>query len=181
MTDERPTSVSEEGEGLAPPVLDLIAAICLVALSVWVMVEAARMEVPGTLATAPGLLPFLTAASLCVMAIGLSWLALRRRAAETAPVLAPPSAPEVRRTLMLFAVLGCYLLGLDVLSFQHAVVIAGARVVLGSFELVSIVVLTILLAMFWGRSLAACAAVAVGWILALSAVFRYVFGLPLPG
>jgi hypothetical protein len=35
--------------------------------------------------------------------------------------------------------------------------------------------------MFWGRSLALCVLVAAGWILALSAVFRYVFKLPLPG
>ena len=77
-TDPQP-AISEERSGQAPPVLDLIAAAFLVALSILVMIGAARMEVPDALATAPGLLPFLTAASLCVMALALGWQALRRR------------------------------------------------------------------------------------------------------
>ena len=179
-TDQQP-AIGEEGSGYAPPVLDLIAALCLVALSVWVMIEAARMEVPDALATAPGLLPFLSAASLCVMAIALGWLAVRRRVAARPAVIPPGQAAEVRRAAVLFAIVGCYLLALEALSFEYALRVAGTRLVIGSFELVSIVVLTALLGMFWGRSLAWCVLVAAGWILALAAVFRYVFRLPLPG
>jgi hypothetical protein len=179
-TDQQPT-IGEEASGYASPVLDLIAAACLVALSVWVMIEAARMEVPDALATAPGLLPFLSAASLGVMAVALGCLALRRRAAGITVAGAPGHGAEVRRAAVLFAIVGCYLLALQVLSFDYALMIAGTRLVIGSFELVSIVVLTALLGMFWGRSLALCALVAAGWILALSGVFRYVFKLPLPG
>jgi hypothetical protein len=179
-TDPQP-AISEEHSGYAPPVLDLIAAASLVALSVWVMIEAARMEVPGALATAPGLLPFLSAASLAVMAIALGWLAWRRRAAGITVAGPPGHGAEVRRAAVLFAIVGCYLLALQVLSFDYALSVAGTRLVIGSFELVSIVVLTALLGMFWGRSLALCALVAAGWILALSGVFRYFFKLPLPG
>lgn len=179
-SDQQPT-IGEEGSGHAPPILDLIAALCLVALSVWVMIEAARMEVPDALATAPGLLPFLSAASLCVMAIALGWLAVRRRAAASTAAKPPGHAAEVRRAAVLFAIVGCYLLALEVLSFEYALRVAGTRLVIGSFELVSTVVLTALLGMFWGRSLAACALVAAGWIVTLAVVFRYVFKLPLPG
>lgn len=181
MTDEQPTGVSEERSGHAPPALDLIAAVCLVALSVWVMLEAARMEVPGTLATAPGLLPFLTAASLCIMAIALALLALRRRAAGARIADATQDSSELRRALILFAIVGCYILALEVLSFEYALMVAGERVAISSFEVVSIVVLTTLLAMFWRWPVATCATVALAWILVLSAVFRYVFKLPLPG
>jgi hypothetical protein len=83
-SDPQP-AISEERSGQAPPVLDLIAAAFLVALSVLVMIGAARMEVPDALATAPGLLPFLTAASLCVMALALGGQALRRWPGAAAP------------------------------------------------------------------------------------------------
>jgi hypothetical protein len=179
-TDPQP-AISEERSGQAPPVLDLIAAGFLAALSVLVMIGAARMEVPDALATAPGLLPFLTAASLCVMALGLGWQALRRWPGAAAPEGVAPDASEVRRTLMLAATLGCYLVALQVLSFEYALVVAGQRLVVGSFELVSTIVLTVLLAMFWGRPLLACLAGSAGWILALAAAFRYLFKLPLPG
>src|SRR5919106_6878053 len=108
-TDPQP-AIGEESSGYAPPVLDLIAAACLVALSVWVMIESARMEVPDALATAPGLLPFLTAASLCVMAIALGWQALWRRRGAAALEGEAPGAAELWRTLTLAAVIGCYLL-----------------------------------------------------------------------
>jgi Tripartite tricarboxylate transporter TctB family len=178
-TDPQP-AISEERSGQAPPVLDLIAAAFLVALSVLVMIGATRMEVPDALATAPGLLPFLTAASLCVMALALGWQALRRWPGAAAHEGAPDPA-ELRRTLMLAATIGCYLVALQVLSFEYALVVAGQRLVVGSFELVSTIVLTALLAMFWGRPLLACLAVSAGWILALAAAFRYLFKLPLPG
>lgn len=181
VTTDPPQAISEESAGHAPPILDLIAAAFLVALSVWVMVEAARLEVPDSLATAPGLLPFVTAASLCAMAIALGWLARRRRASGAPLVYLPGHGAERRRAALLFAIVGCYLLALDVLSFEHAFTVAGARLVIGSFELVSIVVLTTMLGMFWRRSLALCALVAGGWILALAGVFRYLFKLPLPG
>jgi Tripartite tricarboxylate transporter TctB family len=178
-TDPQP-AISEERSGQAPPVLDLIAATFLVALSVLVMIGAARMEVPDALATAPGLLPFLTAASLGVMALALGWQALRR-GPGAAPEAAAPDTAELRRTLILAAVIGCYLVALEALSFEYALVVAGQRLVVGSFELVSTIVLTALLAMFWGRPLLACLAVSAGWILALAAAFRYLFKLPLPG
>jgi hypothetical protein len=178
-TDPQP-AISEERSGQAPPVLDLIAAGFLVALSILVMIGAARMEIPDALATAPGLLPFLTAASLCVMALALGWQALRRWPAA-GPEAAAPNGADLRRTLMLAATIGCYLVALEVLSFEYALVVAGQRLVVGSFELVSTIVLTALLAMFWGRPLLACLAVSAGWILALAAAFRYLFKLPLPG
>jgi Tripartite tricarboxylate transporter TctB family len=178
-TDPQP-AISEQRSGQAPPVLDLIAAAFLVALSVLVMIGAARMEVPDALATAPGLLPFLTAASLGVMALALGWQALRRRPGPADEGAAPDTA-ELRRTLILAAIIGCYLVALEVLSFEYALLGGPQRLLLGSFELVSTIVLTTLLAMFWGRPLIACLAVSAGWILALSAVFRYVFKLPLPG
>jgi hypothetical protein len=178
-TEPQP-AISEERSGQAPPVLDLIAAAFLVALSILVMIGAARMEVPDALATAPGLLPFLTAASLCAMALALGWQALRRWPGAT-PEGAAPDTAELRRTLILAAIIACYLVALEVLSFEYALMVAGQRLLVGSFELVSTIVLTTLLALFWGRSLLACLAVSAGWILALSAAFRYLFKLPLPG
>ncbi|MGI9379055.1 MAG: hypothetical protein ACR2OW_05330 [Methyloligellaceae bacterium] len=180
MSDTEKTFVSEEESvGYASPTMDLIAAATLIALSVWIMIMSVRLPVPSDIATAPGLLPFLTAASVCAMALVLGYIALQRRKIDMR-TLADDIPPELGSTLLLMVVLLIYISALQVLAFETAVQFAGIRYVFGSFELVSIVVLTAIFRIYWTSVLWACLAVSCVWIIFLSMMFRLVFKIPLP-
>lgn len=180
MADDHHFSGEDENAGFASPAQDMIAAGFLVLLSLWVMVESVRLENPGSLVTAPGLLPFLTAGSLAVMALWLGAMALRRKnaGADTVP---PDDSPEIRRTLVLFALIGAYLAGLELIRFDYVVPVGGIRLGFGAFEALTIIALCIILSIYWRRALWACLTVSVVWTLFLAGVFRYVFTIPLPG
>ena len=65
---------------------DIIAAFALSALSIWIMIEATALKSPAAVTTAPGLLPFMCAGMLLIMAIVLGVSALRRRHTTTATI-----------------------------------------------------------------------------------------------
>lgn len=170
----------DENAGFASPRQDLLASAVLIVLSIWIMVESLRLEMPGNVSTAPGLLPFLTAATLCLMAVGLAWLAIKRqRAGDTAAGAEEETMPG--RAPLLMALIGAYILSLQVVSFEYSATIGGFRLSYGSFEVLSIVALTVILTIFWKPRLWPCLAVSALWVTALAAVFRYVFVMPLPG
>jgi hypothetical protein len=182
MAEEKHSFAGEdENAGFASPRQDLIASAVLIVLSIWIMVESLRLEVPGgDVATAPGLLPFLTAASLCLMALGLAWLAIKRqRAGDTGASAQEEAVPG--RAFLLMALVGAYIFALQLISFDYSAVIAGVRLSYGSFEVLTIVALTAILLVFWQSRLLPCLAVSVVWVTILAGVFRYVFVLPLPG
>ena len=68
----------EAGAGFASPLMDFIASAFLLLIAAAFMAGSLALPVPGSLATAPGLLPFLTAASLGLMALALAWTAWQR-------------------------------------------------------------------------------------------------------
>jgi len=180
MTEEKPFAGEDENAGFASPMQDVIAAAVLIALSVWVMIESLLMRNPGTLSTSPGLLPFLTAAGLFGMAAMLGYMGMQRRRFHVPP---PPGEDrtESLRALGLFAFIAFYLLCLQFVSFEYRFEVAGVTLGYGSFEVLSIIALTVVLSVFWGASLLACFAVSAGWITLLAGAFRYVFVIPLPG
>jgi hypothetical protein len=181
MAEEKHSFAGEdENAGFASPRQDLAASAVLIVLSVWIMVESVRLEMPGDLSTAPGLLPFLTAASLCVMALGLAWLAIkRRRAGDTGAGAQEETVPG--RALLLMVLVGAYIFSLQLVSFDYSARIGGFRLSYGSFEVLTIIAVTAILTIFWQPRLLPCLAVSAVWVTALAAIFRYVFVLPLPG
>jgi hypothetical protein len=180
MTDRQHFSGEDENAGFASPGQDLIASAFLALLSLWIMVESVQMNNPGTLATAPGLLPFLTAGSLCLMAGYLASLAIRRHrsGATTVPV---DEQPDHLRTLMLVALIGVYLACLQMISFEYTVQLDAMRLGYGAFEVLTIIALTAILLIFWRKPLLPCLTVSFLWVTLLAGVFRYVFTVPLPG
>ncbi len=127
MTDGKQAFVGEdESAGFASPTQDLIAAAFLILLSLWIIVESLRLDVPGAWTTAPGLLPLLTAGSLCAMSLGLGWLAFRRRGMTTK---AGPAEDEILpgRALVLIGLIAVYLLSLQLIGFEYAVQLGGTR------------------------------------------------------
>lgn len=181
MSESKPVFVSEEeSSGYATPAMDLIAAAALIALSVWIMVMSVALPVPSDIATAPGLLPFLTAASVCAMALALGYIAWKRREFDTRS-MSEDMPPAIGPTILLMVLLLIYITALQVLSFETAYRIIGFRYVIGSFELISIIFLTSVFRIFWTNVLWACFALSTAWILILSAIFRLIFKIPLPG
>ncbi len=181
MNETKTTFVSEEeSAGYATPMMDLIAAAALILLSVWIMAMSVGMPVPSDISTAPGLLPFLTAASVCVMAVVLGVLAWKRRAIDARSISEdlPPAIPQ---TVLLMVLLLIYVAAIEILSFEIGYKIAGIHYVFGSFELISIIFLTAIFRIFWTTALWACFSVSFVWILILSLIFRQIFKIPLPG
>ena len=129
----------------------------------------------------PGLLPFVTAGSLCVMALILGHMALRRRHLPPPETSSATEKEEHFRTFLLAAFVAAYLLCLQFIGFEYTAIIAGMELSYGAFEVLTILFTTVVLAIFWGKALWMCLAVAAVWITLLAAAFRYVFVIPLPG
>jgi hypothetical protein len=165
---------------MANPVMDLIAAGVIAVIANFVMIASLQLPVPGSVFTAPGLLPFLTAASLLVMALLLGYSAIQRR--RTMPrVLDRFEIPDdFKRTLVLGGIVILYVLGLQVVPVDVSFNIGGLHFVIGAFETISLIAITGLLKLYWRAPLWACLAVTAGWIAFLSIVFRMLFQTPLP-
>ncbi len=143
-------------------------------------VESLRLPVPGGIFTAPGLLPFLTSASLLVMALLLGSSALQRRRTMPRALDRFEIPDDFMRSLVLGGIVILYVLGLQVMPVDASFNVGPLHFVIGAFEAVSLIVITGLLRLYWRAPLWACLAVTVGWIAFLSIVFRMLFQTPLP-
>ncbi len=171
----------ETGAGYASPTLDLIASVFLVALSIVIMAASMALPVPGDWTTAPGLLPFLVAASLLLMALGLAATAIKRRQGSSGGTLQTRDRETDRRTLQLAAAVAIYIAALQVMAFRYDVVIAGFRHTISAFEPVTIIALVAIIQLAWRGPLWITTTIAIGWTLTLSLVFQHIFVIPLPG
>jgi hypothetical protein len=186
MSQAGDNKVVFEGEdanaGYASPALDLIASAFLLALSGVVLVASLQLPVPGGVSTAPGLLPFLTAASLAIMAVllGISALVRRREGAQMWDDSTRDHSEEKRAIVIVIAV-GLYVAGLQTLAFQYFFTLGSVPMVLSAFEPVTTIALAAIIHIFWRGPLWITALVSLGWTLTLSVIFQKVFNVPLPG
>jgi hypothetical protein len=179
--DEKRVLSEDANAGLATPIMDLWAAVVIAAIAVFLVIESLRLPVPGGIVfTAPGLLPFLTAASLLVMALLLGVSAITRRRITPRALDRFEIPPDAMRSLTLGGIVTLYVLALQVVPFEMSFNIGALHFYVGAFEPVSIVFVTGLLRIYWRAPLWACLAVTVVWIAFLSIVFRMLFQTPLP-
>ncbi len=172
----------EAGSGYASPTLDLVASALLIAISIAVMVAAFRLPMPGALHTAPGLLPFIVAASLMLMALGLGAAALtRRKAGVQLPLFDDRDTSTDLRSLLLAIAVAIYIAALQLLAFQQNFNVFGTNLKLTAFEPATILTLTSIIHLSWRGPIWITAAVSITWTLILSLVFQLVFRIPLPG
>ena len=172
----------EAGAGFASPALDLVASIVLIAIAVALMIASWRLPMPGEIHTAPGLLPFLVAASLLVMALGLGASALaRRRSGLGTSAFADRDLSTDLRSIILAGAVALYIATLQVMAFQKVFSIFGTSVRLSAFEPATILALASIIHLSWRGPLWITVAVSVTWTLILSLVFQVVFRIPLPG
>ena len=172
----------EPGSDYASPILDMIAAAILVAISVVTMVASVRLPMPGAIHTAPGLLPFIVAASLMVMALGLGASAFaRHRAGLRMSLLSGRDLGTDARSLVLAVAVAIYIAALQSLAFQQNFQLFGANLRLTAFEPCTIIALAAIMHMSWRGPIWITATVSVVWTVVLSLVFQIVFRIPLPG
>jgi hypothetical protein len=182
VADDEKRVISEDANaGLATPIMDLSAAVVVAVIAIFLAVASLRLPVPGGVVfTAPGLLPFLTAASLLVMALLLGYSAMTRRRVIPRALDRFEIPTDAMRSLTLGGIIVLYVLALQVVPFETSFNIGSLHFYIGAFEPVSIVFLTGLLRIYWRAPLWACLAVNVVWISFLSIVFRMLFQTPLP-
>ncbi len=180
--DDQKRIYSEEANaGLAAPVMDLAAAAVIGLIAIWLAIESLLLPRPGgTVLTAPGLLPFLTSASLLVMALVLGYGALARGRTMPRALNRFEIPADAGRSLALGGIVTLYVLALQFVPFETSFNIGLLHFVIGAFEPVSIVFLTGLLRFYWRAPLWTCLAVIVVWTAFLSVVFRMLFQIPLP-
>ena len=181
MAHSKKNVLSEDpNAGMATPVMDLTAAVVIAAIAVFIVVESLRLPVPGGIMTAPGLLPFLTSASLLIMALILGANAIKRRRTIDRAADRVEVPPDFMRSLGLGGIVVIYVAALQFIPIDTAIRIGPLRFAIGAFEAVSVVAITGILRLYWQRPLWTCLAVAFGWIAFLSIVFRMIFETPLP-
>ena len=178
---EQKLILSEEANaGYATPIMDMIASGIVAAIALIMAVNSLLLPVPGGIFSAPGLLPFLTSASLLIMAgvLGFNALSRRRTTPRELDHIELPS--DFKRSLALGGIVILYVLGLQFVPVHTSFNIGSLHIVIGAFETVSVVVITGLLRFYWRGRLWACLTIAVFWIAFLSITFRIVFQTPLP-
>jgi len=199
MTEEQRPGIDDAATA-APPLLpdeeqvgaessprkDLASAILIAGLACAVMLLSLDLDRPEGISTAPGLLPFVTAAALLAMALSLGWRAVRQGAARApleafaAAARAAVASTEDRRAALLAMLVLAYVLLVASISFELRVSTTYFDFVLSGYELVSIAVVTTVLRIFWRASLLRCLLVSAACVEVLALIFRYGFNMIMP-
>ncbi|NNE83008.1 MAG: hypothetical protein HKN28_03460 [Alphaproteobacteria bacterium] len=185
--EEKAHFTGEEGGGeRTTPRKDLGAAVVIGILAITAMAFSLRLEVPTSIYTAPGLLPFLTGLSLLAMAIGLGVGAIRDGgskdyfAAARAGAQNYLSQQEARRTLLLIAVLVFYIFLAGQISFNLRLPTPFFVFQFSSWEAISMPILAAILWFFWRAPIWKCGLFSILMIFFLAGIFRYAFHILLP-
>jgi hypothetical protein len=181
MAEEEKLVLSEDANaGLANPIMDLAASGIVGVISIWLAIESLLLPQPGGVLTAPGLLPFLTSASLLIMAAILGFSAISRRRITPRALDRFDLPDDFLRSMTLGGLVILYVAALQFIPVRTSINIGSLHFVIGAFETVSVVAITGLLRLYWRARLWACLTVAIFWIVFLSITFRIVFQTPLP-
>jgi hypothetical protein len=184
--DDLEFSGEEDVGGLGTPTKDLGSAIVIAAVAAAAMVMSLRLDVPGSIFTAPGLLPFLTSLSLFLMALSLAANSLRAGAGKNFAASTRKAAAayfngiEDRRALLLVSIVVAYVVLVGSINFNLRLPTPLFVFQVSSYEIVSIVVVTLILRLFWQAPTGRCFLVSVATIEVLATIFRYGFGILMP-
>jgi hypothetical protein len=173
-----------EEEDASTPQRDLAAAVAIAVFALVVMGLALGLPNPGSVLTAPGLLPFLTGLSLFAMAVGLGVAALRAGGGKgLGGIFAAAASSDAHpgRAWALVGLLAAMIVVIDAVPFELRFRAAGRTLEIGTFECVSIPFLAFVLRIFWRASVLRCLLVAGVTVVGFAAAFRYGFNIPLPG
>ncbi|MBO6784065.1 MAG: tripartite tricarboxylate transporter TctB family protein [Alphaproteobacteria bacterium] len=177
--------VSEEDTSAhSTPLHNLVGGVLMGVIGAAALILAIGMPDPGDdILTAPGLLPGLVGASLLAMAVYLGVISVRNGALAQIRdrTRNAGESSEQRRTFALMGVVAAYIVALDFVFFEWTVEVAGQRLSWGSFEFFSTVLLALILRFFWRGPPIYCVLIGLLFSTAITAVFRYLFAIPVPG
>ena len=179
-----------EGPDRAAAGKDLGAALVIAIFAALTVVFSIRLDVPGSISTAPGLFPVIIGSTLFAMAAVLGWRAiragatigdlggLRRRWANAVRELV--STGETARTALLMAMVTAYVLLVGLINFEFSLPLGFFTARISSYEVISVVMVAWILSLFWRAHPARCLIVALVSVEVLALIFRYGFGIPMP-
>ena len=180
--------VCEPGDGsLSTAGKDIAAAGVIIALSLLFMILAVCMPNPDTIFTHPGLLPFSIGLTLILMAVGLTVRAIRLGGVKNILQARERSVRtyfadlENRRTFLVIGIIILYVVLVDFIAFDLRLPAGNFVFHFSSFELISIIVLSAILRIFWRGTLKMCFLISACWIIVLASAFRYAFHILMPG
>jgi len=164
---------------------NLVGAAMIGLLAMLTMFFSLRLVIPGSIYTAPGLLPFIVGFTLLLMAIILGMQSIRAGALTQSNTffsgLAYTSwSEEDRRRLMLAALIVMYVLLVAFVNFNWQIPGAPFGFEISSYEVISIVMVTWILFLFWRARITKCLVIAVINVEFLANIFRYGFGILMP-
>lgn len=200
MAEERKSRIDAEIESLAQgkftgeeggdinstPGKNLGSAVVIGALGLYAMGLSLTFDSPDTIFTAPGLLPFITGATLVIMCIFLGIKGVREGGGENW-LAAPMNAARVfladdegRRAMMLMGIVFLYVLLVGLIDFDLRLPTPVLDIRLSSYEVISFGMITWILKVFWRKSLLKSFVVAFLVVEGLAITFRYGFGILMP-
>ena len=170
------------------PNKDLASAVVVAVVAVLTLVFSIRLDVPGSFYTAPGLLPFITGFTLLLMALTLGVRAIRAGAKMSVAGLLGISSKMIRgflsaknwRRPILTALVVTYVLLVAFINFELRLPTPLFVLQISSYEVISVIMVTWVLRIFWGSSLLRCFMTTLITVEALAFVFRYGFGILMP-
>ena len=178
------------------PNRDLAAAVVIGLFAALAVIFSVRLDVPGSIYTAPGLFPSITGATLFAMATVLGWRAIRagatlgafagaealaglpRRCANALRTIG--GAGEAQRTGLLMAMVTAYVLLVGLINFEFSLPLGFATARISSYEVISVIMVGWILRLYWQAHVARCLIVALVTVEVLAMIFRYGFGIPMP-
>ena len=169
---------------------DLGAALVIAIFAALTVAFSIRLDVPGSISTAPGLFPVIIGSTLFAMAAVLGWRAIRAGATLGAcgglprrwanAVRALGSTGEAARTALLMALVTAYVLLVGLINFDLSLPLGFFTARISSYEVISVVMVAWILRLFWRAHPARCLIVALVTVEVLASIFRYGFGIPMP-
>ncbi|HAY45781.1 MAG TPA: hypothetical protein DCY55_05800 [Gammaproteobacteria bacterium] len=168
------------------PAQDLGSACVIGVLAIIVMLLSVKLHSPGNVYTAPGLLPFIISLSLLCMAVLLGFRSLQAGGASSfnktfkQAVKSYFTDDQERRSILLIAIVVAYVVLVDIVSLDIRLPTPLFTFQLSGYEIISILVTTLVLRLFWKKPIIRCFIVSLLTIEVLASIFRYGFGILMP-
>ena len=170
----------DEGAGYAAPIIDLISSSAILILSFWIIYESLKLKIPdNNILTAPALLPLLISISLIFMTFGIFYKSLKKL--SISKTKSNHKETDHITKIICPVALFFYILGLTKLSFSYKLYFSNYQLDFGPFLILTIILLTLLLYIFWKQRVLSCFVISLVWSLFLSFTFTNFFNIPLPG
>ncbi len=170
----------DEGAGYAAPIIDLISSSAILILSFWIIYESLKLKIPNNnILTAPALLPVIISISLIFMTSSVFYKSLQKLKINKTKNNYKKTDHIVK--FICPVALFFYIFGLTNLNFSYKFYFSIYQLDIGSFLILTIILLTLLLYIFWKKKLLYCFVVSLVWSLFLSFTFTNFFNIPLPG